>query len=92
MISSLVKPHSHKGSKMKPIYVVTIKETVNAEEDTIDVEAFRSRDAAVAWINKEISDKIDLYDLRDESVEGWRVEIGGSSHAIQYNVKECLLQ
>ena len=77
--------------KMKPIYVVTIKETVDAEEDTIDVEAFRSRNAAVGWINKEISDMIDMYDLREGAVDGWCVEIGGPSHTVQYDVKECLL-
>lgn len=77
---------------MRPIYVVTIKETVDAEEDTIDVEAFRSRDAAVAWIDKEISEKIETYDLSEGSVDGWCVEIGGPLHTIQYDVKECLLK
>ena len=76
---------------MKPIYVVTIKETVDIEEDTIDVEAFRNRNAAVAWIERQISEKIDMYDLNEESVDGWCVEIGGALHTVQYDVKECLL-
>ena len=77
---------------MKPIYVVTIKETVDIEEDAIDVEAFRSRDAAVAWINKEISEKIETYDLSEGFVDGWCVEIGGPLHTIRYGIKECLLK
>ncbi len=77
---------------MKPIYVVTIREVLDAHEDTIDVEAFRSRNAAVAWINREISERIDMFDLSDGAVEGWHIEIGGPSHTVQYNVKECLLQ
>ena len=76
---------------MKPIYVVTIKETVDIEEDTVDVEAFRSRNAAVAWIERQMSEKIDMYDLNEESVDGWCVEIGGPLHTVQYGVKECLL-
>ena len=83
-----------KRRKMPPktIYVVTIRETFDTHEDTIDVEAFRNRNAAIAWIQSQISDKIDLYDLREGAVEGWCVEIGGSSHVVQYDVKECLLQ
>lgn len=77
---------------MKPIYVVTIRETVDMESDTIDVEAFKSRAAAIAWINKEMSEKIDTYDLPEGSVDGWCVEIGGESHTIQYNLRECILK
>ena len=78
--------------KPKLIYVVTVREVMDAHEDTIYVEAFRSRNAAVAWINREISERIEMFDLSEGAVEGWHVEIGGSSHSIQYDVKECLLQ
>ena len=77
---------------MKPIYVVTIREVMDMESDTIDVEAFKSRAAAIAWIDKEISEKIDTYDLPEGSIDGWRVEIGGELHTIQYDLKECVLQ
>ena len=81
-----------KRSKMKPIYVVTIREVMDVYPDELDVEAFTSRDAAIAWIERQISEKMDTYDLSDGSVDGWCVEIGGPSHTIQYDVKECLLQ
>ena len=77
---------------MKPIYVVTIREVMDMESDTIDVEAFKSRAAAIAWINKEMSEKIDMYGLPEGSIDGWRVEIGGESHTIQYGLRECVLQ
>ena len=77
---------------MKPIYVVTIREVMSAYADEIDVEAFKSRNAAIAWINKQISEKIDTYDLPEGSVDGWCVEIGGPMHTIQYDVKECILK
>ena len=82
-----------KRYKMNPklIYVVTIKEVFDTHEETIGVEAFRSRNAAIVWINKEMSDKIDMFDLSDGCVDGWCVEIGGPSHTIQYDVKECML-
>ena len=77
---------------MKPIYVVTIREAVDMEPDTIDVEAFKSSDTAIAWIEREIAEKIDTYDLREGAVDGWCVEIGGPMHTIQYDVKECILK
>ena len=77
---------------MKPIYVVTIRETVDMEPDVIDVEAFKSRAAAIAWIDKETSEKIDMYDLPEGSIDGWCVEIGGELHTIQYDLKECVLK
>ena len=49
---------------MKPIYVVAIREIMDVYPDELDVEAFKSRDAAVAWIERQISEKIDTYDLR----------------------------
>ena len=81
-------------SKMnpKPIYVVTIREVMDVYPDELDVETFKSRDAAVAWINRQISDKIDLYNLKEDAVDGWCVEVDGPSHTIQYDVKECMLQ
>ena len=77
---------------MKPIYVVTIREVMDIYPDELDVEAFRSSDAAIAWIEKQISEKIDTYDLREGAVDGWCVEIGGPMHTIQYDVKECVLK
>ena len=77
---------------MKPIYVVTIREVMDIYPDELDVEAFRSRDAAIAWIEKQISEKIDTYDLPEGSVDGWCVEVGGESHTIQYDIKECMLK
>ena len=77
---------------MKPIYVVTIREVMSAYADEIDVAAFKSRSAAIAWIEKQISEKIDMYDLPEGSVDGWCVEIGGESHTIQYDLKECILK
>ena len=77
---------------MKPIYVVTIREVMDMESDTIDVEAFKSRAAAIASIEKQISEKIDMYDLPEDSVDGWCVEIGGESHTIQYDLKGCVLK
>lgn len=76
----------------KPIYVVTIREVMDVYPDELDVEAFTSRDAAVAWINRQISDKIDLYNLKEGAVDGWCVEVDGPLHTIQYDVKECMLQ
>ena len=77
---------------MKPIYVVTIREVMDIYPDELDVETFRSRDAAIAWIEKQISEKIDMYDLPEGSVDGWCVEIGGESHTIHYDLKECILK
>ena len=77
---------------MKPIYVVTIREVMDMESDTIDVEVFKSRAAAIAWIEKQISEKIDTYDLPEGSVDGWCVEIGGESHTIRYGLRERVLQ
>ena len=81
-----------KGEKMKPIYVVTIREVMDIYPDELDVEAFRSRDAAIAWIEKQISEKIDTYDLREGAVDGWCVEIDGPRHTIQYDLKMCVLK
>ena len=77
---------------MKPIYVVTIREVMDTYPDELDVEAFRSRDAAIAWIEKQISEKIDTYNLPEGSVDGWCGEIGGESHTMQYDLKECILK
>ena len=75
---------------MKPIFIVTIREVLETHPDEVDVEVFKNEADAIAWINKQISEKIDLYDLKDGSVEGWHVEIGGLSHTIQYDLKKCL--
>lgn len=77
---------------VKNIFVVTISELMAAHANEIDLEAFRSRDAAIAWIEKQISAKIDTYDLPEGSVDGWCVAVGGESHTIQYDIKECMLK
>ena len=41
-----------KRSKMKPIYVVTIREVLDAHPDEVDVEAFKNKADVIAWINR----------------------------------------
>ena len=71
------------------IFVVLIRECIDIEADSVDAEAFASREDAEAWINDQISTKIKEYNLDADAVDGWRVVIGDNNHSLEYEIKEC---
>lgn len=77
---------------MKTVYVVTISELASTHENEVDVEAFANNDDAVAWIEKQIAEKKETYHLDDSDIADWYVEIDGPMHAIQYDIRECVLR
>ena len=76
---------------MKAVYVVTISELASTHENEVDVEAFANNDDDVAWIEKQIAEK-KTYHLDDSDIADWYVEIDGPMHAIQYDIRECVLR
>ena len=77
---------------MKTVYVVTISELMAAHANEVDVEAFANNDDAVAWIEKQIAEKKETYQLDESAIDDWYVEIDGPTHTIQYNIRECVLR
>ena len=76
---------------MKTVYVVIISEMASMHADEVDTEVFAEHDAAFSWIEKEIAEKMQTYHLEESAVDGWCVEIDGSMHTIQYDIRECSL-
>ena len=77
---------------MKTVYVVTISELMAAHANEDDVEAFANNDDAVAWIEKQIAEKKETYQLDESAIDDCYVEIDGPTHTIQYNIRECVLR
>ena len=77
---------------MKTVYVVTISELSSTHENEVDVEAFANNDDAVAWVEKQIAEKIETYRLDGSDIDGWYIEIDGPTHTIQYDIRECVLR
>ncbi len=77
---------------MKTVYVVTISELMPVHANEVDVEAFANNDDAVSWIEKQIAEKKETYHLDESAIDDWYVEIEGPMHAIQYDIRECMLR
>lgn len=77
---------------MKTVYVVIISEIDSAHANEVDVEVFAENDDAVAWVEKEIAEKMQTYNLDASAVDGWYVEIDGPTHTIQYDIQERTLR
>lgn len=77
---------------MKTVYVVIISEIDSAHANEVDAEVFAEQNDAVFWIEKEIAEKLQTYQLDESAVDGWYVEINGPTHTIQYNIRERLLR
>lgn len=74
------------------VYVVTISECSPVHESELGVEAFADENVAEQWIESQIAEKRKTYELSDDDIDGWYVEIEGSLHTIQYDIKKCELK
>ena len=76
---------------MKTVYVVIISEMASTHANEVDTVVFTEHDTAVSWIENEIAEKMQTYNLEESVVDGRFVETDGPMHNIQYDIRDCTL-